>query len=84
MDPFTEPNPESCTRIGLDCGSCIHRSAQSVASICQGLESQGIQQVFFKLYASPGCYPMAQAFAVAYQESVAVQQPALAFASAAA
>ena len=84
MDLFAEPNPESCSNIGLDCGTCIHRSAASVASICHGLESSGIQQVFFKLYASPGCYPMAPAFALAYQESLAEQQPALVFASAAA
>jgi len=84
MDLFAEPNPESCSHIGLDCGTCIHRSAASVASICHGLESPGIQQVFFKLYSSPGCYPMAPAFALAYQESLAAQQPARIFASAAA
>jgi hypothetical protein len=84
MDLFAEPNPESCSQIGLDCGSCIHRSAASVASICQGLETPGIQQVFYKLYASPGCYPMAQAFAAAYQEASSAQQSSLVFASAAA
>ena len=84
MDLFTDPNPEFCTHIGLDCGSCIRRSAASVAAICRGLEAPGARQVFFQLYASPACHPMAQAFAVAYQESSDSQKPVLAFATAAA
>jgi hypothetical protein len=85
MDHFVEANPESCARIGLDCGSCIQRSATSVAQICGGIESHALQQVFFQLYASPACYPMAQAFATAYKESSDSQpQPTLAFATAAA
>jgi len=86
MDHFTEPNPESCSRIGLDCGSCIQRSAASVAQICGGMEPPALQQVFFQLYSAPGCFPMAQAFAVAYQESSSTSHPqrTLAFATAAA
>lgn len=85
MEHFVEPNPESCSRIGLDCGSCIQRSAASVAQICNGMEAPALQQVFFQLYSSPGCYPMAQAFALAYEECAIVQpQRTLAFATAAA
>ena len=86
MDLFVEPNPEACSHIGLDCGTCVQRSAASVAKICTGMETPALQQVFFQLYTAPGCYPMAQAFAQAYQESTAgqQQQPALVFASAAA
>lgn len=84
MDLFPEHSPESCSNVGLDCGTCIHRSAASVASICRGLESPGLQQVFFQLYPSPGCRPMAQAFALAYEELSTAQKPRLAFASAAA
>ena len=84
MDLLAENSPESCSNIGLDCGTCIQRSAASVASICRGLESAGLQQIFFQLYAAPGCHAMAQAFALAYHESSAAQRPALAFASAAA
>jgi len=64
----TENRPETCSMLGLDCGTCIHKAASSVASICGGLEPQGIRQVFFQLYASPGCRPMAQAFELVYQE----------------
>jgi hypothetical protein len=85
MELFTEPNPDSCSRIGLDCGSCVRRSAASVAQICNGMETPALQLIFFQLYTSPGCFPMAQAFAVAYQESAPIQaEPALVFASAAA
>jgi hypothetical protein len=84
MDLLLENSPESCSNIGLDCGTCIHRSAASVAAICRGLEPAALQQIFFQLYPAPGCHPMAQAFALAYQESSVAQKPALAFASAAA
>ncbi|HUJ49426.1 MAG TPA: hypothetical protein VLW25_04485 [Bryobacteraceae bacterium] len=84
MDLLPENSPESCSNIGLDCGTCIHRSAASVAAICGGLESAGLQQIFFQLYPAPGCHAMAQAFALAYQESSVAQKPVLAFASAAA
>ena len=84
MDPLLENSPESCSNMGLDCGTCIHRSAASLSAICLGLESAGVQQIFFQLYPSRGCHAMAEAFALAYQESSAVQIPALAFASAAA
>ena len=84
MDLFAEPNPESCSHIGLDCGTCMRRSAASVATICRGLEPSGVQQIFFQLYTSPGCFPMAQTFALAYQEEAAAQSPVLAYAIAAA
>jgi hypothetical protein len=85
MDLFAETNPESCSQVGLDCGSCIHRSAANVAAICHGLAPSAVQQVFFQLFSSPGCHPMAHAFTLAYQESsVSQKQRVLAFASAAA
>ncbi len=84
MDQFTENRPEICSALGLDCGTCIHAAAASVARICQGLESRGIQQVFFQLYPSPGCQPMAQTFEMAYQASSNSQRPRLSVATAAA
>jgi hypothetical protein len=84
MDQSTENRPEICSALGLDCGACIHSAAASVARICHGLEARGVQQIFFQLYPSPGCQPMAQAFELAYQESSNAQRPRLSFASAAA
>jgi hypothetical protein len=84
MDQFTDNRPEICSALGLDCGACIHAAAASLARICHGLESPGVQQIFFQLYPSPGCRPMAQAFELAYHESSNTQRPRVAFASAAA
>jgi len=84
MDQFTEHRPETCSALGLDCGTCIHGAAASIAKICQALDSHGVQQIFIQLYPSPGCQPMAEAFALAYQELSNVQRPRVSFASAAA
>lgn len=84
MDLLPENSPETCSNIGLDCGTCVHRSAASVAAICRGLDSAGLEQIFFQLYPSSGCRAMAPIFAMAYQECSPVEKPALAFASAAA
>jgi hypothetical protein len=70
MDSLVMENrPETCSTLGLECGTCVRKAASSVASICGGLDPQGVRQVFFQLYASPGCRPMAQAFELAYQEN---------------
>ena len=66
-----ENRPETCSALGLDCSSCTRKAASSVASICGGLDPQGLKQIFFQLYSSPGCRPMAQAFELAYQEATA-------------
>jgi hypothetical protein len=72
MDLLANENwPESCSTLGLDCGTCTRKAASSVASICGGLDPQGVKQIFFQLYSSPGCRPMAQAFELAYQEATA-------------
>lgn len=84
MDLWTDNRPETCSALGLECSACIRGSAASTARICQGLESQGIQQIFLQLYPSAGCQPMAHAFELAYRESVIAQKPRLAVASAAA
>jgi len=84
MDLLTENSPESCSNIGLECGSCVHACAVSVAAICRDLEPNNVQQIFFQLYPAPGCHAMAPVFGLAYQQLCAAQKPALAFASAAA
>jgi hypothetical protein len=84
MDLFTENSPESCSRLGLDCGSCMHRGASSVASICCGLQTPGVLQIFYQMYPSPACHGMAEAFVLAYQECSIVKPPARAYSIAAA
>jgi hypothetical protein len=85
MDSLVSENrPETCSALGLDCGSCVRKAASSVASICGGLDPQGVRQLFFQLYASPGCGPMAQEFELAYEERmIPMAKPALATAAAA-
>jgi hypothetical protein len=69
MDLLVENSPETCSSLGLDCGTCIHQAAASLAKIAR-LEPQGIHQIFFQLYPSTGCRPMAHAFELAYRESL--------------
>ena len=53
MDLLIENSPETCLSLGLDCGTCIHQAAATVAKISR-LEPHGIQQIFLQLYPSPG------------------------------
>ena len=70
MDYLLDENrPETCLALGLDCRTCTQKSAASVARVCHGLESTGIQRVFVQLYTSPGCAPMAGSFEAAYLEA---------------
>ena len=64
-----ENRPEMCIALGLDCRTCVQKSASSVAHVCRGLESAGIQRIFAQLYTSPGCAPMAAAFETGYVEA---------------
>jgi hypothetical protein len=79
MDYLLEENrPETCAALGLDCRNCIQKSASSVAHVCHDLESAGIQRIFVRLYTSPGCAPMAEAFEMAYLEaSNPIRKPVL-------
>ena len=70
MDLFTENQPETCSNLGLDCGTCIQRCASTTAAICPDLQPSGVHRIFFQLYSSPGCHPMAHAFMRAYDEAV--------------
>jgi hypothetical protein len=70
MDLFIENQPELCSRVGLDCGTCIQCCASTTATVCQDLQPSGAHRLFFQLYPSRGCHPMAEAFVRAYQEAV--------------
>jgi hypothetical protein len=84
MELMLESTPETCAALGLDCAHCVHQAAVTVASICPGLDSMGAQQLFFQMYTSPGCRPMAQAFVLAYLGTSIPEPRVLTFASAAA
>jgi len=68
-------NPEVCHSFGMDCRTCVERSAGTVASICRGMTEAGVQNTFIQLYASPGCAPMAGAFESAYLAASAPRKP---------
>lgn len=70
MDTLWDENrPETCLTVGLDCRTCVQRSAAVVASLCPGLDADAAQQMFPQVFPSVGCSPMAAAFALAYAES---------------
>ena len=75
MDLVTENQPETCSNLGLDCGTCIQRCASTTAAICPDLEPAGVHRMFFQLYASPGCHPMAHAFMRAYDDAATPSKP---------
>ena len=84
MDLLTENQPETCASLGMECGACVRQAASSVAAVCHGLEPAALHQVFFQLFPSPGCKPMALAFTTAYREVGEPQRQILALATAAA
>jgi len=80
----TDHRPETCSTLGLECGSCMRKAAASVAQICGGLDGHAIQQIFLQLYPSTGCRPMASTFESVYRELSTPLKPVLAVATAAA
>jgi len=84
MELILENRPETCAMVGLECGACVRHAAASVASICGGLEPLGAQQLFFQMYPSAGCRPMAHAFVLAYNDATPREPRVLTFVTAAA
>ncbi|HLJ47105.1 MAG TPA: hypothetical protein VKU01_13905 [Bryobacteraceae bacterium] len=66
---FGDNRPEACLAVGLDCRTCVERSAANLAQICHGLDSAGLHRIFFQMYPSEGCSPMAGGFALSYYEA---------------
>jgi hypothetical protein len=75
MDLATDNRPETCSSLGLECGACINRCAANTAIVCPNLEPAGVHRVFFELYPSPGCQPMAYAFLRAYDAALTPSKP---------
>jgi len=68
-DLFVERRPESCASLGLDCHRCVSTSATKVATVCRGMNEDGVARIFVQLYPSGGCAPMVAAFQSAYFEA---------------
>jgi hypothetical protein len=77
MDLFLENRPETCSNLGLDCGTCVGRCASTTAAVCQDLQPSGAHRIFLQLYPSPACHPMAEAFVRAYLEAVTPSMPVM-------
>lgn len=74
-DFFDGRTPAACHSVGLDCCSCVGRSAEAVAAICRGLSMDGVSKIFGELYPANGCAPMMIAFQTAYLEASAPRKP---------
>jgi hypothetical protein len=75
MDFVIENRPDSCSSLGLDCGTCVQRCASTTASICPDLQPAGVHRMFFQLYPSQACHPMASSFARAYHDATIPSKP---------
>ena len=84
MDFATENRPESCSTLGLECSACIQRCASNTAAVCGDIAPAAVHRIFFQLYSSPGCHPMAHAFVRAYQDAAVPSKPIAAAACASA
>ncbi len=78
---FQENRPDACLAVGLDCRTCIQRSAASLAQICHGLETPALHSIFRQMYPSAGCGPMVNAFASSYYEIKTIQRVGVAAAA---
>lgn len=68
-------DPQSCLAVGLDCRSCVCRSAENVAAICHGMTPRAVHNIFVQLYPSPACAGMAMAFESAYCDASVPRRP---------
>jgi len=84
MDFATENQPETCSSLGLECGTCVGRCASTMASVCPDLQPSAVHRMFFQLFPSAGCHPMAFAFQRAYEAASSPSKPMAVAASAAA
>ena len=72
MDVFEEHSPSRCDAVGLDCETCVSRSAREIAACCGSLQGDGLTKIFASLYPSGGCSPMNGLFSIAYQAAVSI------------
>ncbi len=66
MDLFEDNSPIRCLAVGLDCETCVSRSARETAACCGSIKGSGLTKIFASLYPSAGCSPMSDLFRDAY------------------
>ena len=63
-------SPESCSRLGLECRSCISEAARQMAGASPELTPAGAVKLFKIMYEQPSCRSMQNTFLHAYQQSI--------------
>ncbi len=51
-----------CREAGMNCRECVAAAAVHIAAITADLNSSLVRQMFFLIYPSPACAPMASEF----------------------
>ena len=64
-----------CARVGLDCETCVRKSAERVLALCSHLSEDQQKGVFFHLYPDPICRTNLKRFRRQY-EQLRVDPPA--------
>lgn len=64
-------SPAFCLPLGLECRSCVQRSAGTVAAICHGMTPEGVEKIFGQIFPSAGCAQMSVTFESAYFDAAA-------------
>lgn len=62
----------SCQAVGLDCGDCVQRTAQSISAICRDISTTGAYRLFSEVYPDACCGPMELVF---IRAGIAPDQP---------
>ncbi len=57
-----------CREEQLTCYECVAHAAASLATIASEINGSAVRQLFFAMYPSEPCLPMAPAFVQAYQK----------------
>jgi hypothetical protein len=70
---LNDHSPDRCEALGMDCESCVARSARAIAACCASLGGDTAGSMFFHLYQSPGCSPMKALFVDSYQSAILPQ-----------
>jgi hypothetical protein len=64
-----ENRPQSCYAVGLECQSCVERSAKDVAMLCRGLGDAAAERMFVQIFTDPECGRMSAHFVAVYRRA---------------
>ena len=70
---FEDNSPIRCRAVGLDCETCVARSARDIAACCVSLNRSGLTQIFSSLYTSEACAPMSEFFSDVYVSALSAK-----------